>query len=159
FKYDHLGRVIEVTSPDEGTSKFVYSLDGKIRFSQNQIQRDASPKRFSYTNYDKLGRLIEAGEYTMSGSGYYVFETVSASAPVTNSVLNITDNVGYTGITKKSDPNNRCSDYTYIAYNVQATDLPTGDPDHAKDRKSHTSELQSRENLVCRLLLEKKKRK
>src|SRR5690606_40797495 len=25
------------------------------------------------------------------------------------------------------------------------------------DRKSHTSELQSRENLVCRLLLEKKK--
>src|SRR5690606_41919363 len=26
-----------------------------------------------------------------------------------------------------------------------------------KDRKEHTSELQSRENLVCRLLLEKKK--
>src|SRR5690606_41054661 len=26
------------------------------------------------------------------------------------------------------------------------------------DRKSHTSELQSRENLVCRLLLEKKKK-
>ena len=25
------------------------------------------------------------------------------------------------------------------------------------DRKEHTSELQSRENLVCRLLLEKKK--
>src|SRR5690606_41131614 len=28
-----------------------------------------------------------------------------------------------------------------------------------KDRKEHTSELQSRENLVCRLLLEKKKKK
>src|SRR5690606_41908498 len=33
------------------------------------------------------------------------------------------------------------------------------DPDLAVDRRSeeHTSELQSRENLVCRLLLEKKK--
>src|SRR5690606_24681491 len=28
----------------------------------------------------------------------------------------------------------------------------------ARDRKEHTSELQSRENLVCRLLLEKKKK-
>src|SRR5690606_39595274 len=28
-----------------------------------------------------------------------------------------------------------------------------------EDRKEHTSELQSRENLVCRLLLEKKKTK
>src|SRR5690606_40627043 len=32
------------------------------------------------------------------------------------------------------------------------------DPSHALDRsEEHTSELQSRENLVCRLLLEKKK--
>src|SRR5207302_7028053 len=31
--------------------------------------------------------------------------------------------------------------------------------DHDGDRKSTTSELQSRENLVCRLLLEKKKKK
>src|SRR5690606_40196428 len=30
---------------------------------------------------------------------------------------------------------------------------------NALDRKSTTSELQSRENIVCRLLLEKKKRK
>ena len=36
YKYDHLGRMIETTSIDEGTSQFVYSMDGKIRFSQNQ---------------------------------------------------------------------------------------------------------------------------
>src|SRR5690606_40921584 len=31
-------------------------------------------------------------------------------------------------------------------------------PDHATRSEEHTSELQSRENLVCRLLLEKKKK-
>src|SRR3989454_3357586 len=33
------------------------------------------------------------------------------------------------------------------------------DPDVLRDRKEHTSELQSPCNLVCRLLLEKKKKK
>src|SRR5690606_40125875 len=34
-----------------------------------------------------------------------------------------------------------------------------GEPGRARDRsEEHTSELQSRENLVCRLLLEKKKK-
>src|SRR5690606_39282087 len=31
-------------------------------------------------------------------------------------------------------------------------------PEHLKRSEEHTSELQSRENLVCRLLLEKKKK-
>src|SRR6266700_8076989 len=34
-----------------------------------------------------------------------------------------------------------------------------GDPGHRRRSEEHTSELQSRENLVCRLLLEKKKTK
>ncbi len=131
YKYDHLGRLIETTSPDEGTTQFVYSFDGKLRFSQNQEQRNASTKRFSYTNYDKFGRLIEAGEYSMSGTGYYVFETHNIIPPSTNSVLHIADNVGFTGITRKSDPNGRCSDYAYLDYDVQAADLPTGDALHA----------------------------
>src|SRR5690606_41984469 len=32
-------------------------------------------------------------------------------------------------------------------------------PEHGERSEEHTSELQSRENLVCRLLLEKKKKK
>src|SRR3712207_8365193 len=35
--------------------------------------------------------------------------------------------------------------------------LDADDPGFEEDRKSHTSELQSRQYLVCRLLLEKKK--
>ncbi|MBX2900357.1 MAG: RHS repeat-associated core domain-containing protein [Cyclobacteriaceae bacterium] len=123
YKYDQLGRLIETTSTDEGTTQYVYSTDGKIRFSQNQEQRNAATKRFSYTNYDYLGRLIEAGEYTQSGSGFYVFETHETLTPGPTSILTIIDNTGYTGITKKNDPNNRCSDYSYIEYDAQATDF------------------------------------
>src|SRR5690606_42043852 len=38
-------------------------------------------------------------------------------------------------------------------------DIPAVDPSGRERSEEHTSELQSRENLVCRLLLEKKKYK
>src|SRR6267378_1314617 len=40
---------------------------------------------------------------------------------------------------------------------LQVTDLPPKDRDVAMRSEEHTSELQSRRDLVCRLLLEKKK--
>src|SRR3712207_8260639 len=44
--------------------------------------------------------------------------------------------------------------YRHTAYCGRSRREATGD----QDRKSHTSELQSRQYLVCRLLLEKKKK-
>src|SRR5207302_8658717 len=46
-------------------------------------------------------------------------------------------------------------------HRTQAARRPRRDPDRFRLLRSeeHTSELQSRENLVCRLLLEKKKKK
>jgi RHS repeat-associated protein len=123
YKYDQLGRTLEVSSPDEGTSQFVYSTDGKIRFSQNQIQRDASPKRFSYTNYDYLGRLIESGEYTASGTNPYVFEPQTTGAPASLSVLNLVDNTGFTGVSRTLDAS-RCTDYNYTTYDVAGGGAP-----------------------------------
>jgi RHS repeat-associated protein len=149
YKYDFSGRVIEINSTEEGISLFTYSRDGKLRFSQNQEQRDATPKRFSYTNYDYLGRVIESGEYTMSGTGYFVFETHNVSAPGTNSVLIIANNTGFTGITKKADPNNRCSEYTFIEYDYQAVDLPTGDALHA-EQTNLTDVVSKTENATAK---------
>ena len=126
-KYDHLGRTIEASSPDEGVSQFVYNLDGQIRFSQNQVQRDASPKRFSYTNYDYLGRLIESGEYTSNDAAAFIFESHTTTSPATNSILNIVENIGFTGISRKiAGEQNRCSDYSFIEYDRQAGDFTAG---------------------------------
>ncbi|MFY0482516.1 lamin tail domain-containing protein [Flavobacterium sp. PLA-1-15] len=58
YKYNALGQVVESTSPDEGTSKFVYRNDGQIRYSQSAFQNNT---RVSYTDYDAYGRPIESG--------------------------------------------------------------------------------------------------
>src|SRR5262249_28059207 len=41
--------------------------------------RNASPKRYSYTNYDKAGRAIEAGEYVVKTNGI-TFSSVEMKA-------------------------------------------------------------------------------
>lgn len=140
YKYDHLGRLIQTTSPDEGTSKFVYSTDGKIRFSQNQEQFNANPRKFSYTNYDYLGRLVESGEYT-STTGGYLFEAQEAAPSDPLSVLHLIDinitrgkdiddlNPGvsptiFKGPSAQIDVNGRCSDFTYVKYDRQAATAP-----------------------------------
>lgn len=134
YKYDHLGRLIETTSTDEGTTQYVYSLDGKIRFSQNQVQRNATPKRFSYTNYDYLGRLVESGEYTQSGTMPYVFDPHTVTNPSVFSVLQLLESnttvpihsvtsANYSGISRMLD-NVRCTDYTFITYDVPGIGSP-----------------------------------
>ncbi|WP_272149613.1 RHS repeat domain-containing protein [Tenacibaculum aiptasiae] len=64
FKYNTLGQLVEVTSPDIGKSEFKYRKDGQIRFSQNAQQKILG--EFSYINYDNLGRPVESG--VVSGS-------------------------------------------------------------------------------------------
>src|SRR5690625_5454486 len=48
---------------------------------------------------------------------------------------------------------------TTLRNNIFAATLAPGEPLHEGRSEEHTSELQSRGHLVCRLLLEKKKRK
>lgn len=66
YKYNTLGQLIEVSSLDEGTSKFAYRNDGQIRYSQSALQ--AAQNRVSYTNYDNLSRPIESGVITGSST-------------------------------------------------------------------------------------------
>src|SRR5436309_10033990 len=67
-----------------------------------------------------------------------------------------------------SFPTRRSSDlasFLHVVYNAWGRALPLGlrvcptHPRATSRSEEHTSELQSRENLVCRLLLEKKKLK
>lgn len=61
YQYNYRGWLLSMTEPDAGRTEYMYRSDGKIRFSQNALQRERN--RFSYTHYDELGRPIESGEY------------------------------------------------------------------------------------------------
>ena len=68
YQYNLLGRLISTTTPDGGTSNFIYRQDGKIRFSQNAFQANpanhaANQETYSYSFYDYAGRVISSGEF------------------------------------------------------------------------------------------------
>lgn len=74
YQYNYRGWLLSMTEPDAGRTEYMYRSDGKIRFSQNALQRERN--RFSYTHYDELGRPIESGEY----KGTEVFNSASLKA-------------------------------------------------------------------------------
>ncbi|WP_170113694.1 RHS repeat-associated core domain-containing protein [Mucilaginibacter yixingensis] len=79
-EYDLKGRLVASTSTDNGRTEFIYSTDGRIRFTQNAEQRTALfGGRFSYINYDPLGRSIESGEYTPQNSGDLQFSALKTN--------------------------------------------------------------------------------
>ncbi|HEY5749429.1 MAG TPA: RHS repeat-associated core domain-containing protein [Chryseolinea sp.] len=127
FVYDNQGRLTETTSIDEGTSKFMYSADGKIRFSQSAQQR--LDHKFSYTNYDFAGRPVELGEYTSEGSNTYAFNPAEeANTMPVSELVDKTLEIGQTigeivpanyanvlGISAKGN-SDHCHDYSFIVY-------------------------------------------
>lgn len=59
--YDLKGRLASVKTADQGTTKFLYRKDGKLRYSQTTLQANQSTPQVSYTQYDSFGRAIEGG--------------------------------------------------------------------------------------------------
>jgi len=76
FKYDGRGRLIESVDADGGKAEMKYSSDGKLRYSQNALQKLSN--KFSYTNYDRYGRSVESGELQASLSTQR-FESLTAA--------------------------------------------------------------------------------
>lgn len=64
YYYNSIGQLVEQSTPDGGITKFVYDDKGRVRFSQNAKQKNASSERYSYKKYDAKDRLIEIGEFT-----------------------------------------------------------------------------------------------
>ncbi len=60
YTYNSLGQLLHQETPDGGQTRMRYDDKGRLRYSQSQRQQDAN--RFSFTNYDALGRIVEAGE-------------------------------------------------------------------------------------------------
>ncbi|MFZ6013073.1 MAG: hypothetical protein ACOYXT_22210, partial [Bacteroidota bacterium] len=81
YQYNFQGLLLSMTEPDAGKTEYLYRKDGKIRFSQNALQRELS--RFSYTNYDYLGRPVESGEYIGT---QYTFNNLQSQLEFTGQV-------------------------------------------------------------------------
>jgi RHS repeat-associated protein len=69
YEYNFRGWLLAINATDVGRTEFKYRKDGTIRFSQNAEQRATSPQRYSYSNYDMAGRIVEVGEYTVNNGG------------------------------------------------------------------------------------------
>ncbi|MCG8327777.1 MAG: carboxypeptidase-like regulatory domain-containing protein [Chitinophagales bacterium] len=80
YQYNSLGQLTEQSTPDAGTTRFIYNDLSQLRFSQNARQADPDDRineiknnpenatRYSYTKYDELGRMIEAGESILAAN-------------------------------------------------------------------------------------------
>ena len=64
YKYNSLNQLVWQVTPDGGITRFAYDKLGRIIASQNanQIVAIANKSRMSYTTYDVLGRINQAGE-------------------------------------------------------------------------------------------------
>lgn len=132
YTYNARGWLVATTSPDEGLSEFVYSTDGKLRFSQSALQRASTPTRFSYTLYDEYHRLVESGEYTSAGASPYVFENQATDIQGATSIHRIVNELGAAGNLQDCVPGTAgCnkSDVSWITYDLQSPDFPT-DAEH-----------------------------
>jgi RHS repeat-associated protein len=113
YNYDLQGRLTSATTTDGGTSNYIYRTDGKIRFSQNAVQRNTDAtgaqkdpsfvEKISYTNYDNIGRPIESGEYVIPNGTAAVFAGLSAQTALLDATDAATATV--TGATKQSQVN------------------------------------------------------
>jgi YD repeat-containing protein len=66
YRYNSLNQLVWQTTPDGGETRFAYDKLGRIIASQNAKQAGPGafdgPKAMSYTVYDELGRITEAGQ-------------------------------------------------------------------------------------------------
>src|SRR2546427_8451655 len=70
------------------------------------------------------------------------------------------DGFGARAVIHRRDQHRRALDVRILLHRQRRDRPPAHEHDHEVDRsEEHTSELQSQSNLVCRLLLEKKKKK
>ncbi|UTW67900.1 hypothetical protein KFE94_07240 [bacterium SCSIO 12643] len=79
YRYNSLKQLVWQDTPDGGQSQFGYNNLGQLVLSQNSNQDDNNNK-FSYTKYDKLGRVVEVGQVTSSSA-------VSFDQMLTNIIL------------------------------------------------------------------------
>ena len=83
YQYNGLNAMIASYTPDGGKSDLYLDKLYRVRFSQNFKQKDINETKASYTKYDELGRVIEAGEFKIPSGDNLTFKVDDAAYPAT----------------------------------------------------------------------------
>jgi RHS repeat-associated protein len=114
------GDMLKATSTDEGAVEYVYRRDGTLRFSQNAQQK--IDKKFSYVNYDRLGRTLQSGVYQLANT--------ANTTPTLEEQLQTLWGGNYNAVLENRTRTGgldaaNCREITDSYYDAAATDLPT----------------------------------
>jgi RHS repeat-associated protein len=77
YRYNSLNQLVWQNTPDGSSTYFAYDKLGRIIASQNRKQAISNGGKMSFTTYDSLGRINQAGEV-----GTFVFDATNPSQPI-----------------------------------------------------------------------------
>jgi RHS repeat-associated protein len=64
YWYDALGRQSQRETPDAGITNYWYDRNNNLTYTQDEVQRDFSPQKYTFRTYDGLNRLLTISEET-----------------------------------------------------------------------------------------------
>lgn len=76
YFYNTLGNIVRQLTPDGGITKFWYDVAGRIILSQQAWQDSTNKRRYCYTRYDALSRIIESGELNYTTNPAWFNDTI-----------------------------------------------------------------------------------
>ncbi len=124
YRYNSKDQLVWQSTPDDGESRFWYNAVGQLRLSQNAVQAGSAIPAYSYSRYDRLGRVVETGE----------LETGEA----VDSLLVKLRNIGFPQREEYT-----CHDITLTGYDLPKTGLSGVFPQqHLRNRVSWTAQLE-----------------
>ncbi|MNU91499.1 RHS Repeat protein [compost metagenome] len=111
YHYNSLNQLVFQNTPDGGESRFAYDRLGRLVLSQNAKQKAMNPQRFSYTKYDGLGRVVEAGELISNSSTYNISDLGGLK-------YGTSDFIGLTGVNALNFPDNLASSRVEVTRSI-----------------------------------------
>ena len=132
YKYNSLNQLVWQQTPDGGKTRFAYDALGRIIASQNAKQLnpnlEAGQQRFSYTNYDYLGRITEAGEVHVSTTNYVINDEgkLLLASVIVNGFDGAFDRTEVTRTVYTEDPSVETSPSTVTASSLFTTNTAVG---------------------------------
>src|SRR5690625_837300 len=148
YTYDNLNRMVQKTASGTDTVYYGYDLQGLQRYARFGSHSGQG----IITDYNGFGELVSERN-TLGGKSYNIRHQYDANGNRTrithpdNRYFTYTFDNGNRVTDLHESGSSRLASYSYDDY---------GRPARLRRSEEHTSELQSRGHLVCRLLLEKK---